>query len=55
MKKHICPTNGWDCPYYFKGLCCMEEMGVGSPMEECDDFAYFYGVGDDFYCDCENN
>lgn len=54
--KHIhCPANGWDCPYYKNGLCKMEEMDadVKSVYYECDDFAYFYEEGEDYYCDCE--
>lgn len=55
MSKHIhCPANGWDCPYYKNGLCKMEEMdGVENVYYECDDFAYFYEEGEDYYCDCE--
>ena len=35
--KIYCPANGWDCPYYKKGEC-----GIENPLEECDDFGYFW-------------
>ena len=49
--KHIhCPANGWDCPYYTDEnhpcRCTLE-----NPMEECDDFGYFWEEGDDFIDD----
>ena len=48
---HIhCPANGWDCPYWDKGICTIDD-----PFSECDDFAYFYKEGEDYFCDCENN
>ena len=48
---HIhCPANGWDCPYWVKGLCT-----IGDPLTECDDFGFFYKEGEDYFCDCENN
>ena len=28
-----CPVNGWDCPYYEKGICYIRD-----PMEDCDDW-----------------
>ena len=28
-----CPVNGWDCPYYEKGICYIHD-----PMEDCDDW-----------------
>ena len=34
--KIYCPLNGWDCPYYKKGEC-----GIENPAKECDDFGYF--------------
>lgn len=42
-KKVYCPVNGWDCPYYEKGLC-----KIDNPIEECDDFAFFWDEGDDY-------
>lgn len=47
-KKIYCPSNGWDCPYYKNGEC-----GIESPMEECDDFAYFWDEDDDYICEDE--
>jgi len=35
----FCPVNGWDCPYYKDGRCCMED---GDPIEDCDEFGYFF-------------
>ena len=41
MKKVVyCPVNGWDCPYYKKGLCTM--YPEFNPLEECDDFFFFW-------------
>ena len=28
-----CPVNGWDCPYYRKGVCFIE-----NPLEDCLDW-----------------
>jgi hypothetical protein len=42
-KKVYCPVNGWDCPYYEKGLC-----KIDNPIEECDDFATFWDEGEDY-------
>lgn len=51
-KGHIhCPVNGWDCPYYGKyGTCKM--WPESDPVEECDDFYYFWGdeEGKDYVC-----
>lgn len=48
-KGHIhCPVNGWDCPYYKNGKCTM--YPESDPIEECDDFAYFWDVEDDYIC-----
>ena len=33
-----CPVNGWDCPYYKKGECTLE-----NPYENCDDFYAMWG------------
>lgn len=32
-----CPTNGWDCPYYEKGICYIRD-----PMEDCNDWKVFW-------------
>lgn len=48
MNKIYCPCNGWDCPYFKDGECRIED-----PMNECDDFSYFWDEGDDFICDDE--
>ena len=42
MKKHIhCPANAWDCPYYTdEGHPC--RCTLEDPMEDCDDFAFFW-------------
>lgn len=46
---HIhCPVNGWDCPYYKDGKCTMYPKF--DPIEECDDFAFFWDVEDDYIC-----
>ena len=38
MKKIVyCPVNGWDCPYYEKGICY-----ICDPMEDCDDWGIFW-------------
>lgn len=38
MKDKIyCPANEFECPYYKKGECCLE-----NPIEECDDFWAVY-------------
>lgn len=51
MKKVYCPVNGWDCPYYKKGGVCTIE----NPIKECDDFAFFWDEGDDYYSDEEED
>lgn len=33
-----CPARDHSCPYYKKGLCCMED---GDPMEECDEMGVY--------------
>lgn len=38
-----CPVNGWDCPYYNQGLCC-----IADPVEDCDDFASFFPTWEDW-------
>ena len=47
-KKIYCPANGWDCPYYKKGEC-----GIENPAKECDDFGYFWDADDDYICEDE--
>lgn len=32
-----CPVNGWDCPYYQKGVCHVDD-----PVEDCDDWIFFF-------------
>lgn len=46
--KIYCPANGWDCPYYKNGEC-----GLESPIDECDDFMYFWFEDEDFICEDE--
>ena len=46
--KIYCPVNGWDCPYYKNGEC-----GIENPLEECDDFGYFWNADDDYICEDE--
>jgi hypothetical protein len=49
--KHIhCPVNGWDCPSYTdEGHPC--RCTLSNPIAECDDFAFFWDVGDDWLDD----
>ena len=51
MKKHIhCPANAWDCPYYTdEGHPC--RCTLENPMEDCDDFAFFWESEDDYIDD----
>lgn len=50
MSKIYCPVNGWDCPYWQKdGACGM--WPKDDPLEECDDFAFFWDEGDDYIVD----
>ena len=52
--KHIhCPANGWDCPYFDANGCCMLYPEF-DPINECDDFAYFWEEGDDYICEEEH-
>ena len=46
--KIYCPANGWDCPYYKKGEC-----GIEDPIKECDDFGYFWDEDDGYICEDE--
>lgn len=46
--KIYCVANGWDCPYYKAGEC-----GIEDPLNECDDFAYFWDEDDDYICEDE--
>ena len=36
-----CPANGWDCPYFNANGCCMMYPDT-DPIDECDDFAFFW-------------
>ena len=49
-KGHVhCPVNGWDCPYYGKhGMCKM--WPESDPLNECDDFGFFWNEEDDYIC-----
>ena len=50
-KGHIhCPCNGYDCPYWEKGICSMYSVEEGwlDPMDECEDFGLFWDKGDDY-------
>lgn len=46
MNKIYCPVNGWDCPYYKKGECAIED-----PFNECDDFGCFWEEDDEYWTD----
>jgi len=39
-----CPVNGWDCPYWRENGKCV----IDNPMEDCDDFAFFWDDWDDY-------
>ena len=47
-KKIYCPVNGWDCPYFKDGEC-----GIENPIEECDDFGFFWDADEDYLADEE--
>ena len=47
-EKIYCPVNGWDCPYYKN-----KECGLDSPIDDCDDFQFFWNADDDFLCEDE--
>lgn len=44
-EKAYCPANDWDCPYYKDGEC-----GIDDPMYDCDAFAFFWDIEDDYLC-----
>ena len=45
--KIYCPVNGWDCPYFSTdGTCTV--YPASDPIDECDDFAYFWQKGDSY-------
>lgn len=49
-KGHIhCPVNAWDCPYFDANGCCMMYPD-SDPINECDDFAYFWEPDEDYIC-----
>lgn len=46
--KIYCPSiDNWDCPYYQRGEC-----GMDNPHAHCDVFAELYD-DDDYYCEDE--
>ena len=46
-EKIFCPVNGWDCPYWKEdGTCGMKEEEGCHPLEECDDYYFFFGEDD---------
>ena len=47
--KIYCVVNAWDCPYYDANGCCMMYPDT-DPIDECDDFAFFWDKGDDYIC-----
>ena len=51
-EEHVhCPVNAWDCPYFGKhDICTM--YPDSDPINECDDFYYFWGDDDskDYIC-----
>ena len=50
-KGHIhCPCNGTDCPYWKIGKCSLysAENGWLDPIDECEDFRFFWDYGDDY-------
>lgn len=47
-KKIYCPVNGWDCPYYKKNECGLED-----PYNDCEDFANMWDKDDDYICEDE--
>lgn len=49
-KRIYCPCNGFDCPYY---QYSNGECGIDDPINECDDFAYFWEEDDDYMCEDE--
>lgn len=52
MKVIYCPANAWDCPYFDANGCCMMYPEF-DPINECEDFANFWDVGEDYICDTE--
>lgn len=47
-KRIYCPANGWDCTYWKDGICTIE-----NPIEECDNFGYFWDEDDKYWDDIE--
>ena len=49
MKKFYCPVNGWDCPYWYSdGTCQLVDIHE-DPVKVCDDAAFFWDEGDDYF------
>lgn len=49
-KGHVhCPVNGWDCPYWKENNICSMYPDA-DPIEECDDFIFFWDNYDDYVC-----
>lgn len=44
--KIYCPCDAFDCPYYKKGEC-----GIEDPVNECDDFGFYYDETDEYEAD----
>ena len=54
MKKFYCPVNGWNCPYWKKGGTCGLVDEGEDPVKECDDAAFFWDEGDDYFVEEED-
>lgn len=53
MGKIYCPANAWDCPYFGSDGCCTMYPDA-DPIDECDDFVYFWDQDDDYICNNED-
>lgn len=53
-KKKIiyCPIEDFDCPYCDANACCMMYPDT-DPINECDDFAFFWEKGDNYIVDAD--
>ena len=38
-----CPVNAYGCPYCIQGICYIKD-----PMEDCDDWAFFWDSWEDW-------